>query len=212
MENNIVTWLIVAGLILLQFIGSNKKRKAAEAKRKAILEEQMRQAANTPGYGYDISSEEDMVYDETPEELQYDESIKINEKHSEDPFDFFNLSKIIEKAEVAMSANKSYFDIEERLSGKSDTRENHVPSVEAETYEQNYYNDSVESGVVIGETVLEGVRVTEDDADAIGGINDEAGLYSEEYESSDKVSPVVASFDPKLFILYSEIARPKFQE
>ena len=205
MENNIVTWLIVAGLILLQFLGSNKKKKAAEARKKAILEEQMRQAANSSEYSYDISSEEESVYDDPQEELQYDEPIRSGEKHSEDPFDFFNLSKLIEKADVMMSATKSYYDIEERLSGKQNTNEEAAKPVEEKRYEQAYRNDSFESDII-----EEGVRTTDDDA--IGGINDEAGLYNEEYEAGDKVSAIVASFDPKLFILYSEIARPKYQE
>jgi len=207
MENNIVTWLIVIGLILLQFIGSNKKRKAAEARKKAIMEEQMRRAAETSEYNYEVSSEEEMDYEESfQEEPQAAKSAQRN--YSEDPFDFLN--KIKEQVEVMMSVDKSYYDIEENMSRQSGSYQETVPSVVTEVYEQSSYNDSVESGVVVGDSIIEGVRSTEDDADAIGGVNDEAGLYNEEYEARDAVSPVVASFDPKLFILYSEIARPKF--
>ena len=209
MENSIVTWLIVIGLILLQFLGSNKKRKAAEARKKAIMEEQMRRAAETSEYNYEDSSEEEIDYEEAfQEEPQAVKSAQKN--YSEDPFDF--LTKIKEQVEVMMSVDKSYYDIEEKMSGHPNSYQEAVPSIGAETYEQNSYSDNVESGVVVGDTILEGVRTTEGDADAIGGINDEAGLYSEEYETRKVVSPVVASFDPKLFILYSEIARPKFQE
>ena len=212
MENNIVTWLIVAGLILLQFIGSNKKRKAAEARKRAILEEQMRRAANNPEYSYDISSEEDALYAQSQEELQQDEIMRSKDRDSEDPFDFLNLSRIVEKANVVMSANKSYFDIEERLSGRSASYEDIAPTVEEERYEQNFYNDSIEYDTINDDFSAEGVRTTEDDVDAIGGINDEAGLYKEETDTTSTISPVIASFDPKLFVLYSEIARPKYQE
>ena len=209
MENSIVTWLIVIGLILLQFLGSNKKRKAAEARKKAIMEEQMRRAAETSEYNCEDSSEEEIDYQEAfQEELQAAKSAQRN--YSEDPFDF--LTKIKEQVEVMMSVDKSYYDIEERMSGRPSSYQEAIPSIETETYEQRSYSDNVESGVVFGDSIVEGVRTTEDDADAIGGVNDEAGLYNEEYEARNVVSPVVASFDPKLFILYSEIARPKFQE
>jgi len=209
MENSIVTWLIVIGLILLQFLGSNKKRKAAEARKKAIMEEQMRRAAETSEYNCEDSSEEEIDYQEAlQEELQAAKSAQRN--YSEDPFDF--LTKIKEQVEVMMSVDKSYYDIEERMSGRPSSYQEAIPSIEMETYEQRSYSDNVESGVVFGDSIVEGVRTTEDDADAIGGVNDEAGLYNEEYEARNVVSPVVASFDPKLFILYSEIARPKFQE
>ena len=212
MENSIVTWLIVIGLILLQFIGSNKKKKAAEDRKKAILEEQMRRAAETSEYSYELSSEDNIDYSDVQRESQPEETIRSGVTHSEDPFDFFNLSKIVEKVDVMMSANKSYFDIEDRLSGKSEYYAEPVPSVEAEAYKQNYHSDSIESDTIVGDYIVEGVRTTVDDAGEIGGINDEAGLYNEEYEARDKVSPVIASFDPKLFVLYSEIVRPKYQE
>jgi hypothetical protein len=209
MENGIVTWLIVIGLILLQFLGSNKKRKAAEARKKAIMEEQMRRAAETSEYNYEDSSEEEIDYEEAfQEEPQAAKSAQRN--YSEDPFDF--LTKIKEQVEVMMSVDKSYYDIEEKMSGRPSSYQEAIPSIETETYEQRSYSDNVESGVVFGDSIVEGVRTTEDDADAIGGVNDEAGLYNAEYEARNVVSPVVASFDPKLFILYSEIARPKFQE
>ena len=209
-----ITWLIVIGMIVLQFVGANKKRKAAEAKKRAILEEQMRRAAEASEYSYDTSIEEgeDYVdyadYEEFPEEAQ-PETARATEKYSDDPFDFFNLQKLVKNVNVVMSTNRSYYNAEERLSERSSEAD--MVYIEEVVPEENYY-DSVGESTILGDPVLEGVRATEDEADEIGGANDEAGLYSEEYEARNAPSPIVASFDPKLFVLYSEIARPKYQE
>ena len=201
MENGWVTWLIVVGLVALQFVGSNKKRKAAEARKRAIIEERMRQAARQD-YGYDTELDDEL--EEIGEENDYLTASEMGKRYSEDPFDFLNMSKLAERVEQVVQEATSQFDY-------SAPEESTV--IVEDRSEDRYYDSNIEFAAAIEEFAAEGVRSTvDDDPDAIGGVNDEAGLYINEEELTSVENPVIASFDPKLFILYSEIARPKYQD
>ena len=202
MENGWITWLIVVGLVALQFVGSNKKKKAAEARKRAILEERMRQAARQD-YGYDTSDLETEL-EEMGAEEDYPAAVGANRSYSEDPFDFLNMSDFAEKVERAIQGSVNSLDYT--------TIEEPAP-IAADQQVDSYYDNNIAPISVAEEFAAEGVRSTvDDDPDAIGGVNDEAGLYINEEELTMAKSPVIASFDPKLFILYSEIARPKYQD
>ena len=193
MENSVVTWLIVAGVIALQFVGANKKRKAAEERRKALLEEELLRRARMEEGGAEYSE-----YDEFQEEYV---TLNNSEDSSDDPFDFLN--RVIEQD----VDSRNY--IEETLYGKPEKYAAASATFEPEAdenYESNYI-DTIDAIVAEEDIIEEGVSVF--GANIENG--DESELYNEDF-AHGREETIVNTFDPKLFILYSEIARPKYQE
>jgi hypothetical protein len=184
MDSSIITILIAVAIIGYQIYSEKKKRENAKARAMGIQPQQHEEDDPREKLRREISS---LFAGVVPEEEDHYNAYDMEEEDSDETSDSLYsedpFDSIINKTEAPKTA--VHLDI--------------IPKIEGESILQN--------------NMMEG-RAKSEQIDVTGDIYDSKAISEHNY-TQEYVKPVSVfgkDFDPRLFIIYSELATPKYRE